>query len=71
MPGSIDPGGREIDLRGSGTARHPALLNAVLSAVHAGGEQGWESGHLEPFSFLSLLSSLHCDFTHSFAGLEA
>jgi phosphopantetheine adenylyltransferase len=21
----------------------------VLSAVHAGGEQGWESGHLEPF----------------------
>jgi hypothetical protein len=24
----------------------------MLSTVHAGGEQGWKSGHLEPFSFL-------------------
>jgi hypothetical protein len=23
----------------------------MLSAVHARGEQGWKSGHLEPFSF--------------------
>jgi hypothetical protein len=23
----------------------------VLNAVHAGGELGWKSGHLEPFSF--------------------
>jgi hypothetical protein len=29
----------------------PALLNAVLSTVHAGGEQGCELDHLEPFSF--------------------
>ena len=42
-------------LWGSGTAGHPALLDAVLCAVHAGGEQGWESGHLEPLPFLSLL----------------
>jgi len=27
----------------------PALFIAMLRAVHAGGEQGWESGHLEPF----------------------
>jgi hypothetical protein len=25
----------------------------MLNAVHAGGEQGWESGHLEPF-FLAI-----------------
>jgi hypothetical protein len=30
----------------------PALPIAVLSTVHAGGEQGWELDHLEPFSFL-------------------
>jgi len=36
---------------GSGTAEHSALLNAVLCAVHAGGEQGWESDHLEPLLF--------------------
>ena len=29
----------------------PALLIAMLSAVHARGEQGWDSDHLEPFSF--------------------
>jgi len=28
--------------QGSGTAGHPALLNAVLGTVHAGGEQGCE-----------------------------
>jgi hypothetical protein len=31
----------------------------VLSAVHAGGEQGWELDHLEPFSFLSQLLLHH------------
>jgi hypothetical protein len=36
---------------GSRQAIRPALLNAVLSTVHAGGEQGWELDHLEPFSF--------------------
>jgi hypothetical protein len=36
---------------GSGTAKHSALLDAVLCAVHAGGEQGWKSGHLEPLLF--------------------
>jgi len=25
----------------------------MLSTVHAGGEQGWKSGHLEPLLFLS------------------
>ena len=35
----------------SGPAKRPALSIAVLSTVHAGGEQGWKSGHLEPFSF--------------------
>jgi len=29
------------------TDESPALLPAVLSTVHAGGEQGWYSGHLE------------------------
>jgi len=29
--------------QGSGTARLSALPNAVLSTVHAGGEQGWKS----------------------------
>src|ERR1019366_2101314 len=33
---------------GSGTANRPALLSAVLNAVHAGSEPGWKSGHLEP-----------------------
>jgi len=42
--------GQRNRLQGSGTARHPALLNAVLSTVHAGREQGWESGHLEQAS---------------------
>jgi hypothetical protein len=42
-------------LWGSGTAGHPALLDAVLCAVHAGGEQGWESGHLEPLLFCPYL----------------
>src|SRR5450432_3930232 len=41
-PGSIDPEGRE-------EADDPALPIAVLSTVHAGGEQGWKSDHLEPF----------------------
>jgi len=35
--------------QGSGTAGHPALLNAVLGTVHAGGEQGWELDHLLKF----------------------
>jgi hypothetical protein len=26
----------------------------MLSAVHAGGELGWKSGHLEPFSFFGV-----------------
>jgi len=29
--------------KGSETARHSGLLNALLCAVHAGGELGWES----------------------------
>jgi len=39
--------GRRNRPRGSGTAEHTALLDAVLCAVHAGGEQGWKSapGH--------------------------
>src|SRR5882724_6353788 len=32
-------------------AKRPALSIAMLGAVHARGEQGWKSGHLEPFSF--------------------
>src|SRR5450432_715952 len=50
-PGSIDPEARETKLEGSGEADDPALPIAVLSTVHAGGEQGWKSDHLEPFSF--------------------
>ena len=38
---------------GSRTAERSALLDEMLSTVHAGDEQCWESGHLEPFSFLS------------------
>jgi hypothetical protein len=34
---------------GSREARRPALLIAMFSTVHAGGEQGWKSDHLEPF----------------------
>lgn len=34
---------------GERRGERPALLIAVLSTVHAGGEQGWDSGHLEPF----------------------
>src|SRR5579872_1091627 len=37
--------------RGSGTAKHPTLLDALHRTVHAGGGQGWESDHLEPFLF--------------------
>jgi hypothetical protein len=48
----------------------PALRNAVLSAVHAGGELGCESGHLEPL-FFGRLFRRRCHFTHSFAELEA
>jgi hypothetical protein len=40
------------------------LLFAMLSTVHAGGELGWKSGHLEPFLFLrriiALLTCLTC-----------
>jgi len=50
-PGSIDPEAGERQLLGSQAANRPALLFAVFDAVHAGREQGWKSGHLEPFSF--------------------
>ena len=43
--------GKRNQTQGSGTAKHPALLDALFCAVHAGGEQGWESDHLEPFPF--------------------
>jgi hypothetical protein len=44
----IDPvAGKENRLRGSRGARRPAVPVALFSAVHVGGEQGWESGHLE------------------------
>ena len=36
---------------GSGTAVLSELFDAVFGTVHAGGEQGWESDHLEPFLF--------------------
>jgi hypothetical protein len=29
----------------------PGALDCSARAVHARGEQGWKSGHLEPFSF--------------------
>ena len=38
-------------MAGSREAKRPALLIAMLNAVHAGGEQGRSSDHLEPFSF--------------------
>lgn len=44
-------GGWTNQLPGSRKAKRPALPIAVLRAVHAGGEQGWKSDHLEPFSF--------------------
>jgi hypothetical protein len=48
----------------------------VLSAVHAGGEQGWESGHLEPFLFcrtgaLGVIADLRGAFTPDFFSLES
>jgi len=48
-PGSTDPGAGERQSTGSGEVNRPALLSAVLNAVHAGSEPGWKSGHLEPF----------------------
>jgi hypothetical protein len=49
---------------GSREARRLALLIAMFSTVHAGGEQGWKSDHLEPFSFdtgiLACVSSFAC-----------
>ena len=36
---------------GSRVAKRSAFSLAMLSTVHAGGELGWESGHLEPFLF--------------------
>jgi len=50
------PGGdarREVVFRpqtfeGERRGERPALPIAVLSTVHAGGEQGWKSGHLKP-----------------------
>jgi len=53
VPGGIDPGAGEIRLWGSGTAGRTVLLDAVLSAVHAGGEQRLGVGSLGTFSFLS------------------
>ena len=67
-PGSTDLEARETELWGSGEAKRPALLIALLSTVHAGGEQGWKSGHLEPFSFwgriLSGLLPMSTGFCH-------
>src|ERR1035441_5026882 len=50
-PGSIDLGALGNGPTGSGAAKRPALLSAVLNAVHAGREPGWKSGHLEPLLF--------------------
>ena len=38
-------------LQGSRTADLTGVFHAVFNTVHAGGEQGWESGHLEPLLF--------------------
>src|SRR6185503_8499299 len=42
-------GGRRKRQSGSGKAKRPAILNATLNTVHAGGERGCKSSHLEPF----------------------
>ena len=47
--GKLQSRGWRNRLWGSGTANRPVLSNAVFSAVHDGGGQCWESGHLEPF----------------------
>ena len=64
-PGSIEPEARETELEGSGEAKRPALPIAMFSTVHAGGEQGWKSDHLEPFFFLGAFAfsfSSHSDY---------
>src|SRR5436305_15119959 len=48
---------------GSGEAMRSTLLFAMLSTVHAGGELGWKSGHLEPFPFLRRIIALLTCFT--------
>ena len=47
--GDIDPEAGKNRYWGSGTAKHPALPDAVFGTVHARGEPGCESDHLEPF----------------------
>jgi hypothetical protein len=61
-PGSVDLVFGENGYRGAEGQKRSTLLIAVLCAAHAGGEQGWESGHLEPF----LLSS--GEFVGNFSG---
>jgi len=50
-PGGSDPAGGENVGWGARGAKRSALFVAKLNAVHAGGEPGWSSDHLEPFSF--------------------
>ena len=51
-PGSCNPGGGENATWGAERPERTALRDAMLNTVHAGGGQGCESGHLEPFLFL-------------------
>jgi hypothetical protein len=48
----------KTDIEGAEERKRSALLATVLCAVHAGGEQGWESGHLEPFLFQRLFAAV-------------
>src|SRR4029077_17045538 len=51
-PGSCNPGGGENATWGAERPERTALRDAMLNTVQAGGGQGCESGHLEPFLFL-------------------
>src|SRR5215469_12192400 len=49
--GSIEAEAAQSSVRGAERRKRSAVRDAVLNTVHAGGEQGWKSGHLEPFLF--------------------
>jgi hypothetical protein len=48
---------------GESIRTRPGNLFATLGAVHAGGERGCESGHLEPFFFKSVLPRIKSHLT--------
>jgi hypothetical protein len=59
VPQGVNPGtGKTVN--GESMVKRSTLWNAMLNAVHAGGEQGCESGHLEPFLFSGSLLALSC-----------